>query len=91
MLFFVQVVTHLCGELLGELPEPIGSGIHPTYLLDELLGLVVIRQCVATDGEPGIIHQQRYVEVALLGCSVRVEFVGKREKRCSASTWVLQV
>jgi len=84
MLFFVQVITYLSGELLGEFHEPIGGWIHPTELFDELLGLVVIRQCVATDGEPGVIHQQRDVEVTFLGRRVRVEFVGERQERGSA-------
>ncbi len=57
-----------------------GRGIDATELLDQFLGLVVIGERVAADGQPGIVHQEGYVEVALLGGGMCVEFVREREE-----------
>ena len=80
MLFLVEVLTDLLGQLRGEFAEPIARGVKAPELLDEYLSLVVIRHGMATDAESGVVHEQRHVEVALFGGCVRVELVGECQK-----------
>jgi len=81
VLFLIQVVADLLGQLLGEFAEPNGRGVDATKLVNECLDLVVIRQRVTSDAESGVVHQERHVEVALLSSRVSVELAGQRQKR----------
>ena len=80
MLLFVQMVADLGRELHREFVEPLGRGVDTAELLDQFLGLVVVGECVTADGQSGIVHQERHVEMALLGRGMGVEFVGEREE-----------
>ena len=84
VLLFIQVVANLDRQLLGTLGEVVGGGVDPTQFLDQLLGLVMVGQRVATDVEASVVQQQRNVQVTLLRSRVRVQFVGECEK-CSTS------
>ncbi len=77
---FVQVVAHLGRKLAGEFIELWGDGIDTSELLDQLLRLVVIRQRVPADIQPGVDHKQRNVKVSLLGGRVGIKLIGEREE-----------
>ena len=80
MLLFVEVIADFGRELLGEVTELVGGRVDAAQLLDQLLGLVVVGEGVAGDAESGVVHQQRDVEVPLLGRGVGVELVGEGEE-----------
>ncbi len=80
VLFLVQVVSHLRGELTSDLAELIRRGIDASKLLDELLRLVMVGERVATGAESCVHQEERNVQVALLGGCVGVEFLGERKE-----------
>ncbi len=80
VLFLVQVVAHLHRELPSDLAKLIRCGVDSSKLLDELLSLVMVGERVATDAESSVDHEERDVQMALLGGRVRVEFLGEPKK-----------